>query len=98
MSNWPKTISVAGRRVKLVFKPLEDLFGQYLHDDRTIEINSSLSFSEQIDTIRHEMIEAALLITGVGFMERYDQEPIVRCIDEVWFPDWVVFLERVSKV
>jgi hypothetical protein len=96
MLQWPKTISVAGRRVRLVFKPLDDLYGQYCHDERTIEINSELGYEDRLATIRHEMIEAALLITGVGFMTAYDQEPIVRCVDEVWYPDWLVFIERLG--
>jgi len=96
-SKWPKTIMVAGRRVKLHFCQLDDTFGQYKHDQKTIEINRAIPDSAKLLTIRHELMEAALLLSGVGFADRYEQEPIVRCMEEIFFPAWDSFLKRVSK-
>jgi hypothetical protein len=43
--------------------------------------------------LRHEMVEASLLLSGVGWCDRYEQEAVVRCMDEVFFPAW----ERTRK-
>jgi len=29
-----------------------------------------------------------LLLSGVGWMEKYDQESVVRCMEEIFFPSW----------
>jgi hypothetical protein len=43
--------------------------------------------------LRHELMEASLCISGVGFCESMEQEAIVRCMEEVFFPVW----ERIQK-
>jgi hypothetical protein len=96
-TRWPKTILVAGRRVKLIFVDLDDTFGQYKHDLKLIEISKAIPDSEKLLTIRHELMEASLLLSGVGFSERYEQEPIVRCMEEIFFPSWDAFLKRITK-
>lgn len=96
-TRWPKTIPVAGRRVKLLFVELDETYGQYKHDQKIIEINKAISNSDKLITIRHELMEASLLLSGVGFSERYEQEPIVRCMEEIFFPAWDAFLKRITK-
>jgi len=41
-------------------------------------------------------MEAALLLSGVGFSERYEQEAVVRCMEEIFFPAWDVIVKRVK--
>lgn len=83
----PTSIKIAGQRVKIKFGKLEEAFGQYEHESRTIWISNMIKKDREIlITLRHEMLEAALLISGVGWSEKYDQEPIVRCVDEVFWP------------
>lgn len=96
-SKWPKTIMVAGRRVRLVICDLDDTYGQYKHDLKTIEISRAIPDSVKLITIRHELMEAALLLSGVGFAEQYQQEQIVRCMEEIFFPAWDSFLKRIAK-
>ncbi len=93
----PKTVSIAGQRVKLEVIPFNgdsDDFGMYLHDKKTIQINNTLSGTILLKTIRHEMMEASLLISGVGWLQTYDQEAIVRCMEEIFFPAWESFLKK----
>lgn len=95
----PKSISIAGQRVKLELVPFNGDspdFGLYLHDKKTIEINKSLKSKNLINTIRHEMMEASLLISGVGWLENYDQEAVVRCMEEIFFPAWETFLKKID--
>lgn len=89
---------VAGHKVRLSFITLEDTLGQYRHDQRCIEIDKSLCDQERVDTIRHELMEASLLLTGIGFAEKYDQEPIVRCMEEIFFPAWKNFLKTIKWI
>jgi hypothetical protein len=96
----PKTVSIAGRRVKLALVPFNGDspdYGLYLHDKKTIEINNTLKGKALIHTIRHEMMEASLLLSGVGWLENYDQEAIVRCMEEIFFPAWEIFLKRINQ-
>ena len=96
----PKTISIAGQRVKLERVPFNGDspdFGMYLHDRKTIEINKNIKGKTLLHTIRHEMMEASLLISGVGWLENYDQEAIVRCMEEIFFPAWDLFLKKIQK-
>ena len=95
----PKSISIAGQRVKLELVPFNGDspdFGLYLHDKKTIEINKTIKGKNLINTIRHEMMEASLLISGVGWLENYDQEAVVRCMEEIFFPAWESFLKKTD--
>ena len=96
----PKTVSIAGRRVNLALVPFNGDspdYGLYLHDKKTIEINKNLKGKILLHTIRHEMMEASLLLSGVGWLENYDQEAIVRCMEEIFFPAWETFLKRINQ-
>ena len=98
---FPKTITIAGRRIRLVVEPFKgvdsDTFGEYFHDDKLIQINAGLTDKDALETLRHEMMEAALLISGVGYSERYEQEAVVRCMEEIFFPAWDTALKRVGR-
>jgi len=89
----PKSVLIAGQPIKIKLAELDDCFGQYRHDDRVILINKELNGWTLETTLRHEMLEASLLLSGVGWCENYEQEAVVRCMDEVFFPAW----ERTQK-
>ena len=98
---FPKTVNIAGRRISLVVEPFKgidsDTFGEYFHDDKLIQINTGLSDKDALETLRHEMMEASLLLSGVGYSERYEQEAVVRCMEEIFFPAWDVALKRIER-
>tara|TARA_Y100000817_G_scaffold270596_1_gene228799 strand:+ start:568 stop:870 length:303 start_codon:yes stop_codon:yes gene_type:complete len=98
---FPKTVSIAGRRIRLVVKPFKgtdsDTFGEYFHDEKKIQINTGLSDEVALDTLRHEMMEASLFLSGLAWSERYEQEPIVRCMEEIFFPAWDAILKRIQS-
>jgi hypothetical protein len=85
----PKQIKIAGQNVKIRVGKLENAYGQYEHDSKTIWI-SDLIKNDKVkkETLRHEMMEASLLLSGVGWMQNYDQESVVRCMEEIFFPAW----------
>ena len=94
-------MSIAGRRIRLVVKPFKvddsDTFGEYSHDEKIIQINAGLSDEVALDTLRHEMMEASLFLSGLAWSERYEQEPIVRCMEEIFFPAWETILKRIGR-
>ena len=94
---FPKTIAIAGHNVKLHFVKLGDCYGQYVHDRKVIEIDKEQHSAtvSVLETIRHEMMEASLLLSGVGFSDKYDQEIVVRCMEEIFFPAWDRFCKRI---
>lgn len=94
--NLPKTIRIAGQVVKITKDNLSDdnLFGYYSHDRKTIFLSEDLDKKEILTTLRHELMEASLCISGVGWCETYEQEAVVRCMDEVFFPAYERLLKR----
>ena len=99
--NFPKTVNIAGRRIRLVVEPFKgidsDTFGEYFHDDKLIQINTGLSDKDALETLRHEMMVASLLLSGVGYSERYEQEAVVRCMEEIFFPAWETIKKRIQR-
>lgn len=91
----PKTVRVAGQVVQILREDLSDdgLFGYYSHDRKVIILAKDLKDKVLLNTLRHELMEASLCISGVGFCESMEQEAIVRCMEEVFFPVW----ERIQK-
>ena len=97
---FPKSISIAGHSIKLEIVPLygeDPPYGLYYHDKKLIQINTKSKDRVLLNTIRHEMMEASLLLSGVGFLETYEQEAVVRCMEEIFFPAWDAFLKKVSS-
>lgn len=76
-------------------KDLDECYGQYVPDSKVIEIDKQTLKDKRVlrETLRHEMIEATLFLSGIAYSETYDQEPIVRALDELFWPAW----DRVSK-
>jgi hypothetical protein len=95
---FPKTIAIAGHNVKLRFVALGGCYGQYEHDRKLIAVDKEAHISSVsvLETIRHEMMEASLLLSGVGFSDKYDQEIVVRCMEEIFFPAWDRFCKRIN--
>ena len=95
----PKTIRVAGQTVRILKEDLSDdgLFGYYSHDRKVIILSKHLKDQQIMQTLRHELMEASLCISGVGFCETFEQEDVVRCMDEVFFPAWDRLNKRTSS-
>lgn len=91
-----KSVSIAGHRIPVRVIDLGgEAYGQYCPNRRVIELDKETVKDKRIlrETLRHEMMEATLFLSGIGWGERYEQEPIVRAIDEIFWPAW----ERVES-
>ena len=86
---------MAGQTVKIRLKDLSDHdeWGYWVAEKRMIVIHGSLTPRKFKETLRHEMIHAALHLCGVAWCERMEEEALVRCLDEVFWPSW----ERVER-
>lgn len=95
----PKSLRVAGQTVKIVQRDLsdQDLYGYYSHDQKLITIHKDLGDKDCLETLRHELMEASLCISGVGFCETFEQEAVVRCMEEVFFPAYDRLIKRTIK-
>jgi hypothetical protein len=96
--NIPKSVTIGGCKIKIQVKDLDDVHGQFRYDEKVIELNSNLlgNPKELKETLRHEMVEAALLLAGVGWGELYDQEPVVRALDNIFWPAWCKIEKRLA--
>jgi hypothetical protein len=86
-----KSVSIAGRRIPVRTRDFGgDPYGQYLPDERVIELDRLTWADPKLlrETLRHEMMEATLFLSGIGWSVAYEQEPIVRAIDEIFWPAW----------
>lgn len=92
---YPKSVTMAGIRIKVrVVRDMID-WGGYDNDKKEITLSRKClqDVAQLKTTLRHELTHAALHIGGVSFMEIYDEEPIVRCLDDIFFPCW----DRLQK-
>ena len=95
MAKLPRVVYIAGHRIPIRVLDLPDCYGQYLPDEKVIQIDRATAKDPETfrQTLRHEMVEASLCLSGVYWSEIYEQEPIVRALDELFWPAW----EKLEK-
>lgn len=95
----PKSITLGGQRIRILISDSLEDWGEYDHDRKTIELAARCLKSRKlfIETARHELVHAALAVSGVSYSQNYEEECIVRCLDDLFFPA-LDRLERLVKV
>ncbi len=90
-----RSIRMAGQTVKIRRRNLadHDEWGFWVAESRTIVLHDKLTPRKFKETLRHEMVHAALHFCGVTWCETMEEEAVVRCLDEVFWPSW----ERVER-
>jgi hypothetical protein len=87
----PRHITIGGVKFAIRFQALMDgQFGQMEIDSNEIILNFYIKHDPQLvkETLRHEMVHAALAVAGISFGKKFDEESIVRCLDYIFFPAW----------
>jgi len=86
----PSVISIGGKVIAIRIDPELESWGEYHADkeeivlaSRTLEKQSTLR-----ETLRHEILHASLDIAGLSHLTVYQEEAIVRCIDNIFHPVW----------
>ena len=94
----PKDMKMAGRIIKIIIKYDLESWGEYHADLKEIHISHRALVKRKtfIETIRHKMLHAALDICGLTYLKNYEEESIVRCIDNVFFPGWDKFRKLIE--
>ena len=93
----PSSLLIAGQKIRIRVRNFEgELFGQFHFDKKIIDIDVKVAANKKlfIETMRHEIFEACLLLSGVGWGEVYQAEQVVLCMDELCYPA----VERLLKV
>mgnify|MGYP003627089721 CR=1 FL=1 len=92
------SVMIAGHRIKIQRSDqLDDCYGQYSHDKRTIQLAENLPEQDYLPTLRHEMLHAAFHLSGISFLDSFQEESCVRCIDEIFFPAYERILKRLKN-
>ena len=84
----PSVVSIGGKAITIRIDPkLEDAWGSYIGDDAEIVLSSRALEKQSTlrETLRHEMLHAALDICGISYLERYEEEATIRCVENVFF-------------
>lgn len=85
----PASIQIAGQEIKINVRDFDgELFGQFRFEAKTIDVDSKAATDKKVfmETMRHEIFEACLLLGGVGWCEKMETEAVVRCADELVYP------------
>jgi hypothetical protein len=94
----PTSVMIGGIRFSIVCQTIDEGdYGRMIFDQRKIVINTvCLAKASMLrETLRHEILHAALHVSGVSFLERYDEEPIVRAIDHIYHPAWDTIRQKL---
>ena len=93
----PTSLAIAGQKIMIRVRDFDgELYGQFHFDKKIIDVDVKVAANKKlfIETMRHEVFEACLLLSGVGWGDVYQAEQVVRCMDELCYPA----LERLYKV
>lgn len=100
----PRSVTIAGVPIGILQEDLSDednlpkgYYGYYSDERRVIVIEKTLSPKVAKTTVRHEMLHAALALSGLDHLERFEEEAIVKCMDSIFFPAWDRFLRSLNK-
>ncbi len=88
---YPRSVMVGGKKFSIVVAPLnDDDWGQMDLDELTITLSPKClnKASNLRETLRHEIMHAALSIAGVSYSVKYNEETIVRALENIFFPAW----------
>lgn len=84
-SELPSSVSILGRELKVTVTNLKGLHGDFSLDKSLIRIHQSVPVESAKDTLFHEMIHAALAISGHNEMLTEGQEEaIVRMMEHAF--------------
>lgn len=97
--NLPRFILIGGIKFRIVIAKIDD-YGQMSFDDKEIRISKECLNNDKmlLDTLRHEMLHASLAVAGHSWSSKIDEEPIVRSIENIFFPALDVLMNKINKL
>lgn len=101
MKKLPKHVMIGGNKFRIVIGTLDNGdYGRMYFDERKIVISAACLSKSLVlrETLRHEVLHAALHISGVSFLERYEEETLVRAIETIFFPAWSKLHDQLTSL
>ncbi len=83
----PKSIRMAGHTIEIVIDDSIADFGNYDADALRITIRPGPPEVMRL-TLRHEMLHAALSLSGIAYIDKLPEEAIVRAMDTIFWPSY----------
>ena len=98
MYGLPKSVMIGGIKFNILIAKIET-WGEMHFDDREIHISEKALATQKIllDTLRHEMLHASLSVSGISWAETYDEEPIVRAMENIFFPAFDLIKIKITN-
>ncbi len=81
----PSYVIIGGKRIAVIQDPDLVEYGTFVPDEWAIRIGPSERMAP-LETLRHEMIHACFAIAGLSHLRRFEEEAIVRCLENLLFP------------
>lgn len=81
----PDHVTIGGKRIEVIEDPDLAEYGTFSPDEWVIRLGPSARVN-QFETLRHEMIHACFAISGMSHLRRFEEEAIVRCLENLLFP------------
>ena len=88
--DFPTSVILAGEPFDVAWAHLEE-WGNMDFDGRRITLSQNRigdNPTAEWTTLRHEMLHASLAMGGIAYSEKYEEEPVVRCLENIFFPAW----------
>jgi len=94
----PKSVTIGGREITVRICPELEPWGEYRADTREIVLayRATLTTETMIETLRHEMVHAALDLGGLSYTKDFPEEPIGRCLDGLFHDAWETVRESIT--
>ena len=86
----PSSVMIAGQRIRIRIDDELESWGEYHSDERLILLSRKTikKRSTYIETLRHEMLHASIDLCGLSHLKNFEEEALIRCLDNCFFPAW----------
>lgn len=94
---FPCVITVGGKPITIKSVKSLDNYAEYRHDESEILVREDIATDpEKLRFyLRHEIAHAAFGVPGVAWMEKFEEEAVVRCLDGIFHPAWEALLTQL---
>lgn len=91
---------VGGQRIRIDVSTAIEEWGHYDHDRKVITLSyRALDKASTLrTTLRHELMHAALSISGVSYCTGFQEEAVVRCMEDIFFNAWDKLHAKLTKL
>lgn len=99
----PRTIQIAGKKIKISFDADDANWGEYSYDDYNIKLRKEICTNQNLSklgtTIFHEVVHCILGVSGLNeIMDERQEEGIVRALENHLYPLLPIFVDIEAKV